>query len=532
MNDSLTHRTDCSRGPDSAPSPQRRLLLGGLAGAGAALLTPALSGCAVPSRGPADVRGTSAGPTHRELPSSITEAGKALRSGAYSSEELTRAYLRAIAELQPRLNAFITITADEAIEQARRLDHELRAGKDRGPLHGIPIVHKDLFDTAGVRTTVGSEFFKNRIPRTNSTVVARMANAGVISLGKTHMNEFAAGTSGTNAYFGDAHNPWDLARSPGGSSSGTGAAIAAGLCLGGTGSDTGGSIRVPASWNGITGIRPSFGRVSLSGVYPRAYSLDCGGPLARSVADVAILLQAMAGHDPTYKASVQAPPEDFARGLAAGIRGLRIGVIENYTYRDVDPDVIKAVETATKTLEQLGATVVQVRIPMLAGPLEYSSLFNILLYEFNQILGDEYHATANKSVFGPIVQGNIAKGEQVSREFYERSLKERSQQKSAFREVFRQVDALVTPTMPTVAPVLSASGDTYDRGRQFALPFSWVGVPSVSVPCGFDARGLPIGMQLVGDEMREALLLQIAAAFEGATPYHRMRPPLFTTVRI
>lgn len=525
-------QTASSEDSSSLPSPHRRLLLAGLAGTSAALLAPQMSGCALASGGSGATSRTQARATQSALPGSIAEAGRAMRAGAYSCEDLTRAYLQAIAELQPKLNAFVTVTGDAALAQARRLDQELRAGKDRGPLHGIPIVHKDLFDTAGVRTTVGSEFFKERTPRADATVVARMAEAGVVSLGKTHMNEFAAGTSGTNAHFGDAHNPWDLARSPGGSSSGTGAAIAAGLCLGGTGSDTGGSIRVPSSWNGITGIRPSFGRVSLSGVYPRAYSLDCAGPMARSVSDVAALLQAMTGHDPSYKESVKAPPEDFARGLGAGIRGLKIGVIDNYTYRDVDPDVAKAVEAATRTLEQLGATVVQVRIPMLAGPLEYSSLLNILLYEFNQILGDEYRATANKNVFGPIVQGNIAKGEKVSREFYEKSLRERAQQKAAFREAFQRVDALVTPTMPTVAPVLSASGDTYDRGRQFALPFSWVGVPSISVPCGFDAGGLPIGMQLVGDDMQEALLLRIAAAYEGATPYHRMHPPLFTTMRV
>ncbi|CDS48176.1 Aspartyl-tRNA(Asn) amidotransferase subunit A @ Glutamyl-tRNA(Gln) amidotransferase subunit A [Polaromonas sp. CG9_12] len=284
--DASTHLSvDDLRGPALL---HRRTVLAGLAGAGTALLAPQLTGCA----------GAGVATRSATLPGSIAEAARGLRARSYSCEELTRAYLRAIDELQPRLNAFITVTGQQALDQARRLDAELRAGKDRGPLHGIPIVHKDLYDTQGVRTTVGSEFFKDRIPNADATVVTRMAQAGVVSLGKTHMNEFAAGISGTNAFFGDAHNPWDLARSPGGSSSGTGAAIAAGLCLGGTGSDTGGSIRVPASWNNITGIRPTFGRVSLRGVYPRAYSLDVAGPLGRSVADVAMLLQAMVGHDP------------------------------------------------------------------------------------------------------------------------------------------------------------------------------------------------------------------------------------------
>ncbi|MEO8937038.1 MAG: amidase [Burkholderiaceae bacterium] len=492
------------------------------------LLLPELSGCAAIGGVPGAGSRASDGP----LPASIGDAGKAMRAGKYGSEELTRAYLRGISELQPQLNAFITVTADAAIAQAKRMDQELKSGKDRGPLHGIPIVHKDLYDTSGVVTTVGSEFFKDRVPRSDATVVRRLAEAGAVTLGKTNMNEFAAGVSGTNGFFGNVHNPWDLTRSAGGSSSGTGAAIAAGLCLGGTGSDTGGSIRVPASWDGITGIRPTFGRVSLAGVYPRAYSLDCAGPLGRNVADLAILLQAMAGYDPAYKDSIKAPEENFSRDLSTGIRGVKIGVIENYTYRDVDADVARAVEAATRTLESLGAQVIPVRIPMLAGPLEYTSLLNILLYEFNQILGNEYRRTPNKNLFGSIVQANIAKGETVSLEFYERLLRERAAQKAAFREVFQQVHALVTPTMPTVAPVISASGDTYDRGRQFTLPFSWVGVPSISVPCGFDPKGLPIGMQVIADDMQEALLLRIGAAYEAATPFHRKRPPVYTSVTI
>ena len=514
-----THETPPSTTCAALPSPGRRIVLAGLASVGTAMLASPLAGCAGP-----DMAARSGA-----LPDSIAEAARGLRARQFSCEELTRSYLRGIDELQPKLNAFITVTAEQALDQARRLDAELRAGKDRGLLHGIPIVHKDLYDTRGVRTTVGSEFFKDRIPSADATVVARMAQAGVVSLGKTNMNEFAAGISGTNAFFGDAHNPWDLTRSPGGSSSGTGAAIAAGLCLGGTASDTGGSIRVPASWVNITGIRPTFGRVSLSGVYPRAYSLDVAGPLGRSVADVAALLQAMVGYDPSYKDSVKSPHEDFSKDLDTGVRGLRIGIIENYTYRDVDDDVARALEEASRTLTRLGATVVPVRIPMLAGALEYSSLFNILLYEFNQVLGTEYRATTNKKLFGPIVQGNISRGEKVSREFYDKALAERAQQKAQFREVFKQVDALLTPTLPTVAPVLSASGDTYDRGRQFMLPFSWVGVPSISTPCGFDRTGLPIGMQIIGDEMRESLLLRIAAAYEGATAFQRRRPPLRMT---
>jgi aspartyl-tRNA(Asn)/glutamyl-tRNA(Gln) amidotransferase subunit A len=511
-------------------SPMRRNVLNGLVGASATLLVGSqIAGCGFTNT---RTSGPTSSGANDALPRSIAEAASALRSGAYTSEDLTKAYLQAIQQLEPKLNAFAIVTADQAIARARQMDDELRAGKDRGPLHGIPIVHKDLYDTKGIKTRVGSEYFRNRVAAYDATVVRRLADAGIVALGKTNMNEFAAGVSGTNAYFGDTHNPWDLARSPGGSSSGTGAAIAAGLCLGGTGSDTGGSIRVPASWNGITGIRPTFGRVSLTGVYPRAYSLDCAGPLGRSVHDVAVLLQAMVGYDPTYQYSVKADDEDFTKNLDKGIQGLKLGIIENYTYRDVDPDVAKAVEEATLVLRKAGAEVIPVKIPMLAGELEYSSLFNILLYEFNQILGKQFHAVPDKKVFGPIVQGNIAKGEKVSREFYEQALNERSRQQAEFRDVFKQVDALITPTMPTTAPLLDASGDTYDRGRQFTLPFSWAGVPSISIPVGFDRNGLPIGMQLVADDMRESLLLQISAAYQRVTDYHQATPPIFAGVTI
>jgi aspartyl-tRNA(Asn)/glutamyl-tRNA(Gln) amidotransferase subunit A len=508
---------------DNAPeSPSKRQLLRtfALAGAAAAVL-PQLGGCAAASsalakNSPASLPG--------DLPQSIAAAGKGLRGGRYSSEELTKAYLRAIGELQPKLNAFITITAESALAQARLLDQELKAGKDRGPLHGIPIVHKDLFDTRGVKTTVGSTFFRDRVPTADATVVRRLADAGAITLGKTNMNEFAAGITGTNEYYGDAHNPWDTTRSPGGSSSGTGAAVAAGLCLGGTSSDTGGSIRVPATWNGLTGIRPTFGRVSLTGVFPRSYSLDCAGPIARSAEDVALMLSAMAGHDSSYKFSVRSESEDFRRNFGKGVRGLKLGIIDHYTFRDVDPEVAKAVEQAARALEAQGAKIVPVSIPLLAKPVDFSAMFTILLYEFNQILGDRYRAAPDKNLFGKIVQNDIAKGERISREDYEKALTARAQLLAQFKHAFSQVDSLIVPTMPTTAPLLAKGGPDYDRGRQFLLPISWTGLPSLSTQCGLDSRGLPIGMQLVGNAMQEAVLLQIADAHQKATGFYLKRP--------
>ena len=247
---------------------------------------------------------------HGPLPEGIAEAARRLREGASTAESLTAACLSRIAVFQPQLNAFVTVTGEQALEQARALDAELRAGKDRGPLHGIPIVHKDLYDTAGIVTTMGTAVLRHHLPVRDAAVVRRLREAGAVMLGKTGMNEFAAGITGTNEFHGDAHNPWDPARSPGGSSSGTAAAVAAGMALAGTGSDTGGSIRAPACWTGLTGLRPSHGLVSLAGAYPRSESLDCGGPLARSAEDCAILLQAMAGPDPDYPQSAGVAPGD------------------------------------------------------------------------------------------------------------------------------------------------------------------------------------------------------------------------------
>jgi aspartyl-tRNA(Asn)/glutamyl-tRNA(Gln) amidotransferase subunit A len=461
------------------------------------------------------------------LPTTITEAAQQLRSGTISCVALTKAYLERIKQLDPKLNAFITLTDEAALAAAAQLDAELASGHDRGPLHGIPIVHKDIFDTAGVRTTVGSRFFEHRVPSEDATVVQRLRAAGAISLGKTNMNEFAAGVSGTNAFFGDTHNPWDLDRSPGGSSSGTGAAVAAGLCLGGTGTDTGGSIRVPASWCGIVGLRPTYGLVSLAGAFPRAYSLDTAGPLARSVTDVALLLDAMAGYDPRDPNSALAQQRrSYTEQLDRGVAGMRLGIVDNYTFRDIESDIEQAIRSAADKFADLGAEIVNVRIPALSGPLEYSALFNILLFEFNQILGDEYRAAADPTVFGPIVRANLEAGSMIPAEVYEAAKRERPAQIAQVKAVFNDVDALLVPTMPMTAPLLTASSDVYDRGRQFTLPFSFTALPSISVPCGLSTNRLPVGLQIVGNHFEEATILRIAAAFEAATDWHTYYPPL------
>ena len=459
------------------------------------------------------------------LPHSIDEAARALRDGTSSVEALTRAYLARIAALQPKINAFITVTEEHALVRARRLDAELRAGRDRGPLHGIPVVYKDNLDTAGVRTTVGSELLRERVPERDAAMVRRLGDAGMVMLGKANMSEFASGSSGVNVFHGNVHNPWDLARAPGGSSSGNGAAVAADMCLTGIGTDAGGSIRQPASRCGIFGLRPTFGRVSLAGVWPRTRTLGVAGPMTRCVKDAALMLNALAGHDPDYAASLDLPAEDFTRDLDAGVRGLRLGVIEGYTFDGIDPEIEDVLRAAVDVLGNLGARIETVQIPQLTGALEYSTLFsNVLLHEFHEILAERYRA-ADKRLFGPAVHADIERGAKVSRPTYEAILAERPRQSVAVKQVFGKVDALLAPVLPNTTPLQTAPPEVWALGRRFNLPFSFVGAPSVSVPCGF-ALGMPVGLQIVANDLQEALLLRIAAAFERATDYHLRRPLL------
>ena len=402
-------------------------------------------------------------------PASIDDAAKALRERKTTCVALARAALAQIEALQPQTNAFLTVTADAALARAAVLDQELGAGRDRGPLHGIPYACKDNIDTAGVRTSVGSRFFENRVPGADAVVVERLAAAGAVMLGKTNLNEFAAGTSGKNMRFGDVRNPWSSQHSAGGSSSGSAVAVAAGMALAALGTDTGGSIRVPAACTGIVGLRPTFGRVPLQGVFPRAESLDVVGPLVRCVRDCALLLD------------VLAPGEDFAEGIDAGIAGLRI--------RDVREIAMPGVD--------------------------YEVLVEIMLFEFHRVLGEPFRACRNPDeVFGPVVCANLRRGREISEADYRRALGARAQQSAAVHAVFCEVDALVTPVLPAPTPRLDAPAAEFDRQRQYMIPFSGAGVPAISLPCG-TAEGLPVGMQIVAGRGREKLLLRIARAFES-----------------
>jgi len=507
----------------------RRDILQGMAAAGLLLgLSPTLA-AGQERRVAVD---TAAG---KALPDTITEAGKRLRDGSLTCKSLTAAYLACIIELNPKLNAFITVTSEQALAQAEALDKELKSGKDRGPLHGIPICHKDLYDTAGILTTIGSEFYKDRVPKEDATVVRLLKEAGAITLGKANMSEFATGSMGFNKAFGDIRNPWDTSRAPGSSSGGSAAAVAAGLCLGATGSDTGGSVRHPASICGIATIRPTYGLVSLAGCFPRAFSLDAPGPFARRVADVAILLNVMAAHDPRDPYSIKAPKVDYTAALSQGVHGLKLGVVENFTFRDIDPPVEKAIRSAIETFAKLGAEIVTLDVPVLTGALDFATIFSqIQAYEFYQILGKLYESAPNKDAFQSFAKADLETGKKTTRETYEKAQKERPANVARLKEAFKQVDALLSPTMPWVALPYEKALEVGKTGKQrrFNLPISYAGLPAVSVPCGFSPEGLPAGLQIIGNHLQEALILRIAAALENATDFHKRRPPVYCAAKL
>ncbi|ORW72696.1 amidase [Mycobacterium saskatchewanense] len=450
-------------------------------------------------------------------PHTIAEAGALLRAGRVTSVELTRAALGEAARLQARLNAFITLTAAQALDAAARLDAELAHGADRGPLHGIPIACKDLYSTAGVLTSVGSHVFADRVPTEDAAVITRLAEAGAVSIGKTNLNEFAAGIDGKNSYYGDIHNPLRPERSAGGSSGGTGAAVGAGIVAAGVGSDTGGSVRVPAAWNGVVGIRPTHGLVSLYGAFPRAPRFDVAGPLGRTVRDTAVMLGAMVGQDPRDPYSRPAGKPDYLAACDLGIAGLRIGLIEGFSLTGLDPDVETAVRRTLPVLDRLGARVTTVRIENLPTMLDFAAAFTILRWEFAQAMRDIYDPAPDKSIFGPAVRADMEAATKLTQADYDAAVARRFSDAAPMRATLADVDLLLTPTMPTVAPRLDTHSDEFTRGRRYTIPFTYADLPSISVPCGHGAQGLPIAVQFVGPEFGEALLFRAAAAIERET---------------
>jgi len=455
----------------------------------------------------------------------IAAAADAIRSGRLSPVELAEACLRRIECLNPRLNAYVTVTAERARADARRAGEELAAGRWRGPLHGIPIGVKDLYDTAGIRTAAGSKVHAGRVPATDATVVRRLRDAGAVLLGKENTHEYAWGITTDNPHWGPTRNPWDTTRIPGGSSGGSAAAVAACLSLGSMGSDTGGSIRLPAALCGVVGLKPTHGRVSTVGLFPMSHLFDHAGPLARTVEDAAILLGAVAGYDPADWASVPVPVADYRARLAGGIRGLRIGVPRTGFFLALDAEVRSGVEAAMGVLRDLGASVADVEVPELPP-----SLIDILISEGRSIHADTLAQRPDdlgadlRAVFSspPIDGSQLA-----------RAVHDTCTYAAQIRLLLETVDLLVAPTVPVAAPRIGQETVAVGPvelpiffGISACTPqFNVARVPALTVPCGFTAAGLPIGLQLAGRPFDEATVLAAGHAYEQATAWHARRPP-------
>ncbi len=451
------------------------------------------------------------------------ELGALLRSGEASAVQVMEAVLGRIQALEPELNAYITVVAEHALADARRCDVELAAGRDRGPLHGIPLGVKDLYDTAGVRSTAGSRILGERVPQEDAVAVARLRAAGAVLVGKTNLNEFACGVTTTNAHYGDTRNPWDVSRSPGGSSGGSAAALAAGLCTLALGTDTGGSIRIPAALCGVVGLKPAYGRVSCRGIMPLSWEQDHAGPMARTVWDVAAMLAAMAGWDPADPGSRNAPVPDYVSGLDGGLQGLRVGVDRDYAGRGTGAEVWSAFAAALEVLAGLGAQVVDVHVPGLeegraAGLVIWGAEAAAVHAEWLRTRPEDY----DPQVRSRLEEGLALAGTEVARAQRLRRLLHRD-----LRLLFESVDLLVTPTCALEAPLRDgAEVEVLPALTRFSRVFNLVGLPAVSVPCGFTAAGLPLGLQLVGADLDEGRVLRAAYAYEQATDWHRRRPAL------
>jgi aspartyl-tRNA(Asn)/glutamyl-tRNA(Gln) amidotransferase subunit A len=437
---------------------------------------------------------------------------------------LTEMMLDRIARIDPKLLSYVTVLKDDAISSARLAEKEIADGNYRGALHGVPIAIKDIYDTKGVRTTACSKVRENYIPAEDSTVVRKFREAGAVILGKVTTHEFAYGFDSR-----PTKNAWNLNHIPSGSSGGSGAAIAAGLCFAATGSDTGGSIRAPAAANGITGIKPTYGRVSKAGVAVLSWSLDHAGPMARTVRDLAILLGVMAGPDPLDPHTNIAVP-NYAAGLSGDIRGVRLGLPSNYFFDDVEPFVEQAIRTAIADLEALGAKAVPISIPDLDGVLD--CMLAIAMSE-----AATYHQQtmrATPELFSDETRQLLETGELTLATTYINAQRSRLAIKNAFKQAIRDVDVLVTPTQPTTALKI---GQTTSRigareesvfavSARFCAPFNISGLPAISVPCGFSPEGMPIGLQIIGKPFDEETVLRIADAFERSTQWHLKHPAI------
>ncbi|HVO80364.1 MAG TPA: amidase [Terriglobales bacterium] len=449
----------------------------------------------------------------------ILEIGEQLRHGAVSPVELTTQCLERIERLNPILNAFITVMADSAAARAQQAEKEIHDGHWRGPLHGIPLGLKDILETAGVRTTAASALFKHRVPTDDAEVVRRLKDAGAVLLGKQNLHEFAYGASSMVSYYGEVRNPWNPAHIAGGSSSGSAAAVAADLGYGAIGTDTAGSIRQPAAVCGMVGLKPTYGRVSARGVIPLSWSLDHVGPIARTVADAAVLLHAIAGYDEKDTTTFDTPDADYVAALRGDTKHLRIGVPRAYFYDDLHPEVAAAVSQALTVLASLTADIRDIELPV---PTDRS---------VQSAESYAYHAefvARTPELYQPETLRRIQAGASVTAVDYILRRREMEQVRREIGKVFENMDVLVTPTTPVPPPTLAELQQNPEllRPREILLlrntrPVNVWGLPAISIPCGFTLAGLPIGLQIIGPHWEEARVLRLAHAYEQATAWHQ-----------
>jgi aspartyl-tRNA(Asn)/glutamyl-tRNA(Gln) amidotransferase subunit A len=463
---------------------------------------------------------------------SVADLARLIATKEVSPVDVVRAHLDRIAALDARLRCFVTLTAQAALEAARVAEGELAAGRSRGPLHGVPFALKDLFDTAGVRTTGGSKILADRVPADDATVVRRLSAAGAISLGKLTMHEFAYGPEGLNVHYGTSRNPWDAGaeRIAGGSSSGSGVAVAAGLATFALGSDTGGSIRIPASLCGITGLKPTYGRVSRAGVLPLSWSMDHAGPMTRSAMDAALVLRALAGYDPADPTTSVLPVPDYAAALNGDVKGLRVGVLRAGFLDASAPEVRDAVEAAVKALEASGARVDEVTLEHV-GCVAAGSMAIVA----SEALA--YHAEwvrTRPGDYQPDVVERLRAGAFVSGVHYVRSQQARALVRAEVDAALARRDVLLSPAAPIPATRIGETEAAFGEGTidvrssllRFTRPFNFTGHPACALPCGFTPAGLPIGLQIVGRPFDEATVLRAADAYQRVTDWHTRRPPL------
>ena len=456
----------------------------------------------------------------------IREAGDLLRERKLSPVELTRALLDRIEALDGTLRAYITILSESAMAEARRAEAEILRGDYTGPLHGIPIALKDLYDTKGVRTTAGSRVLADRVPDEDATTTARLKAAGSVLLGKLALHEFALGGPDPTCGFPLAKNPWNLEHIPGGSSSGSGTGIAAGLCLGTLGSCTGGSIRGPAAHCGIVGLKATYGRVSRYGVIPLSWTLDHCGPLTWTVEDTAIMLQAIAGFDPADPTSSRAPVPDYSASLNEDIQGLRVGVPRHYFFSDdpaISPDTLAVTETALEALEDLGAHVEEITVPS----LEYASAAQPVIMLSEAFAYHEGNLRSRPTDFGEMCRARFRIGGLFSGGEYIQAQRVRKVMRHEFAEALKGVDVIASPTMSVPAPRFDESDSiTMSHAPSFTGPYNLTGMPAISVPCGFTPAGLPVGLQIAGKPFDEPTVLRAAYAYEQSARWFETRPPV------